>query len=426
VTARAVLARLALAVLLAAATLFLYLGVGRFALTGPELLPSPPGAAAPDGSEIQHGGWRIRGDVGVQGAGHVHLRNGEPSGQASLFRLLPVPAGASHLALSAEIHLRDVVGGRDLWHRARIILPSRPAGGDVTSWRYDLPHTLVRRQGSADWTRVEEVFEIPPGSEVLVSLQLLHATGSFQVRDLSLRAAVEKPWFPPLQIALVLLWLAAAAWILWPVLRPILAALGQGRPSRQHLRVVAALAVALALVGGALLPADAKQQLRDLVPDIRFGSATSDLSRGEPPAAAEYRVEDGQHPEPVTGPSQPVLAPSDSLTPDFLAPHRLRWLIVDKGGHVAGFALLAFLACWAAAGSGGLAAWDRVALISALVGLAALTEVWQVMAMDRGASRDDVAINLVGLALGAMLWAVPVLGLRFLSRRRGGSASPRV
>lgn len=383
---RAILARALPAAALAAATLVLYLGIGRFELTGPELLPPVPAE-----SDLSTG-WQSRGAVTPDGAGGVVLHNADPTGHAVLFHRLTVPAGTTHLALSARIRLEDVTGGRDLWHRARIILPSRPKGGDAASWRYDLPHTVVRRQGSVDWTPVEEVFRLPPGSEVLVSVQLLHATGSFQVRGLSLRAAVEKSWFPLTAHLLALLWLLAAFWTVWPVLGPMLGRLRRGRLEGRDLRIAAVLATAMAIATAALLSPEGKWQLRLLVPT--FGT----LAPQATPAGER----------PSTAPAVPAAAPA---APDFLAPQRLRWLAIDKGGHVAGFALLAFLACWASRGPARGRVPTLVAVAGGLVGLAALTEVWQVMAEDRGASRADVAINLFGLGLGTLLW----FGLRGLS-----------
>lgn len=384
---RAILARALLAAALAAATLLLYLGIGRFDLTGPELLPPLPAQPGPSTD------WQMRGEVVPDGAGGVMLHNADPAGHAVLFQRLAVPAGISHLSLSARIRLDGVHGGRDLWHRARIILPTRPAGGDAASWRYDLPHTVVRRQGSSGWTPVEEVFRLPADSEVLVSVQLLHATGSFQVRDLSLRAAVEKAWFPPAAHLLALFWLLAAFWTVWPILGPMLTRLRRGRVEGRDLRIVAVLATAVAIATAALLPSEAKQHLRFLVPT--FGTLTPQAA----PAADR----------PAMAQTAPSAAPSSA--PDFLAPQRLRWLAIDKGGHVAGFALLAFLACWASRGPARGRVPTLVAVAGGLIGLAALTEVWQVMAEDRGASRADVAINLLGLGLGALVW----FGLRGLT-----------
>src|SRR5690606_29390994 len=112
---------------------------------GPELLPDAPRLLADGPAGLPD--WAAIGPVERAAGDGLRLHNADPAGQTALFRPVAVPPEVSHLALMAEIRLRDVVGGIEPWHRARVILPVRDgaaaeAGDPARAWRYDLPHTV--------------------------------------------------------------------------------------------------------------------------------------------------------------------------------------------------------------------------------------------------------------------------------------------
>ena len=410
--ARPLLLRALAAILLAAVTLLLYLGIGRFVENGAELLP-PLDASGP-------GGWQRSGEVLADGPGGVALQNADPAGAATLSALLPVPAGARFLSLSAEIRMTGVAGGRQLWESGRLILVSRDGpGGD---WHYDWPHTVVRDTGTRPWQTVSRAFLVPEGGEVRVGAQLLRATGRLWVRNLSLRRAEERPWFPPARQLLIALWVLGMAWILWPLARPVGRILRGRRPTWRQADRLAVLALVLAIAAAVLVPPAGKQAFRDLA-DAGWslargwtGHAARPDGEGAAPAAcgpaADGAADGGAGMRPLRpgSPDTASGAPAPGGRQDFVAPQQFRWLVTDKLGHFAGFALLAFLSLATVPGNGDRRRW--LVPILALPGFAALTEVWQVMATTRGASLADIAIDCAGLLAGALAW----LGMRLLLR----------
>ncbi|MFC3230918.1 VanZ family protein [Marinibaculum pumilum] len=408
--ARGLLLRALAAVLLAAVTLLLYLGIGRFVESGAELLPPLDASGS--------GGWQRSGQVLANGPGGAALRNADPAGAATLSALLPVPPDARFLRLSAEIRMADVAGGRQLWESGRLILLSRDApGGD---WHYDWPHTVIRDTGTLPWQTVGRAFLVPAGGEVRVAAQLLRATGSLWVRNLSLRRADERHWFPPARQLLIALWVVGMAWILWPLARPVGQVLRGRRPTWRQAGRLAVLALVLAIAAAVLVPPAGKQAFRDLA-DAGWSLARDWTGHAAPPAgdgaapASCGPVEDGaadgvagRRPLQPGSPGTAGAAPAPDGRTDFVAPQQFRWLVADKLGHFAGFALLAFLSLATVPRDGDRRRW--LLPILALPGFAALTEVWQVMATTRGASLADVAIDCAGLLAGALAW----LGMRLL------------
>lgn len=405
------------ALLLAGITLLLYLGIGRFVPDGPDLLP--PIAAGDAGS-----GWTASGDVRLDGEDGVALSNGDPDSSAILAIRLPAPTGRRYLALAADLRLQDVVGGRQLWESGRLILVSRT--GAAGEWRYDLPHTVIRTTGSMAWRHVDRTFLVPDGSQIQVAVQLLRSTGRLWVRNLSLRPAAERAWFPLASTLLVLCWLLAAAWILWPLAAPIAATLRSRRLAAQPLRLLAVLLTLLAITAGVLVPPEGKQLVRGLAGSawsagrslVTSGSlATPAEQCALPPAGAVL-----PDLKPLDPQSLAAGPPSPAPDQDFVSPHQMRWLMVDKLGHMAGFALLAFLSLWAARPLGRR---GRLLLLAALPAFAGVTETWQVMATTRGASLADVAIDIAGLAIGALAWSIVGAALRLRCRWRGGGPRAR-
>jgi len=363
-----VLARFTVIAVLAAATLLLYLGIGRFIVEGPEQLPNGDFSAGLDG-------WTRSGDVSLVAPGVVRIVNDAAPRSAGIQRLLPGGAATIYLNLSGEMRLTGVVGGEIEYQRARLILFSREA--DATP-RFSLPHEAVRAEGTHDWKRYERTFRVPPTTVIVVSAQLVQATGTIEVRNLKVTPARIRPGFDMAQDLLIAAWVVAVCWTLWPLV---------WAARRQWSLLVVLLG--LAGIGAAtLVNQDTRIMLRlwvDKIVPALHAANPAPLPAPPPP---------GQQ----MGAVQSAGAAAAAL---FAEGPNMLWQRIDKSGHFTAYMMLAFVVLTLCRRR-----WPgQIPLVPllALFGLAALSEVWQFMSEDRGPSFSDVGTNSAGVATGLLL-----------------------
>ncbi len=363
--------RLLLAAGLTVATLLLYLGLGRYEVTGDERLAN---AALAVGFE----GWAVRGDVAAAAApSAATVRNPDRAGSAGLQQTLAGSGRDLYLSVSGEVRAEDVRRGTRGWQAARLILVARGADG---GWRFNLPHEVMRLSGSKDWTTYRRTLRLPAAEAYLFSAQLVQASGLIEVRNLSVREARVRPGFDSAAFVLAACWLAAGLWILAP-----LAARARGDGwSAAALLVVAAIAI------GTLASGEVRSVAREWL-------------------AAQLEIPTQIRAGPVApaGPAAPPAAARPAGTGTLLVTDgpNLFWQAIDKSGHFTAYAALGFVLLGAA-----LRRWPGrvpVGTLAALFAFAAATEVLQLMSQDRGASLFDVGINAAGAATGLLaLWLV--------------------
>lgn len=375
-----VLARFAVTALLTILTLALYIGIGRFIVEGPEQLPNGNFSAGLDG-------WTRLGEINLAAPGVVRIVNDQPAKSAGIQRLLPGSDATTYLNLSGEVRVDGVLGGPIEYQRARLILFSREP--DATP-RFSLPHEAVRTQGTHDWTRYERTFRVPPTTVIVVSAQMVQATGVMEVRNLRVTPARIRPGFDAAHYALMAAWVVAVAWILWPLFTAV----------RRDATLLVVFAVLAAIGGATLMNQDARIVLRRLV-----DTYVPALHAAEPPPIPVAR--------PAAGPApDAVHAAGAAVSALFAEGPNMLWQRVDKTGHFSAYVVLAFIVL--ALSRRRWPGMVPLVPIVAVFGLAALTEVWQFMSEDRGPSFSDVGTNSAGVATGLVLcWLVVRLwGLR--------------
>ena len=358
-----------MAALLAAVTLLLYVGIGRFIVEGPEQLPNGSFSAGLDG-------WTKLGEISLVAPGVVRIANDQPAKSAGIQRLLPGSDVTTYLNLSGEVRVDSVIGGPIEYQRARLILFSREPDGTP---RFSLPHEAVRTEGSHDWKRYERTFRVPPTTVIVVSAQMVQATGAMEVRGLRVTPARIRPGFDAAQYALMAIWAVAVTWMLWPLFIAV----------RRDATLLVVLAVLAAIGGATLINQDSRIVLRHWV-----DTYVPALHAAEPPPIPVAR--------PAAAPApDAVHAAGAAVSALFAEGPNMLWQRVDKTGHFSAYVVLAFivLALSRRRWPGTVPLVPIVALFS----LAALTEVWQFMSEDRGPSFSDVGTNSAGVATGLVL-----------------------
>jgi hypothetical protein len=267
---------------------------------------------------------------------------------------MAVPSGQRLLFLSCEARSADVVPGAKRWETARVVLVPLTSEGKA---RHDVPHMLASLNGTTPWTKFEHVFRVPEENvAVSVVVQLLNASGTLEVRSLSLRSAIENPANTKWRHVLMLTWLIAGLWIAWPLLRTAHRNIG-----RKEVLVIGSI-----LLVGILMPASVKEAMTPswLLPEREErGPFRADLQ-----TAAPFRYE---------------LLPTD--------------LNIYKLAHLSLFALIGYLL---------ISRRPYGIPITAQIGIIALfalaTESMQVLASGRDGSLSDVLIDMIGVSCGLL------------------------
>jgi len=350
--------RLAVAALLAVASLALYGWAPRYRLVGDELLRNANFSAG-------IGGWQSGGDVTIAG-GTATLRNSEASRIIDIDQRIADPA-PGYYSFSAEVRPEGVVRGPHHENAARLVFAAIDAAGNA---HWENPHTVVALVGTGGWRRYARVFPVPPKSSALWAIvQLYAATGTFAVRDLSVRRAEPLLAFTLASRALLGLWVGAGSWIVWPLLRAV----------RRDPRSALVAAVVLGIGVATQMPNPAKTALLLWVYDS--GQRVEALLHAPPAVVASAGGE--------AGPAAVKAAEA-----------RFSWRGLDKLGHFLMHVLLGLVSFWA------FRRQSRVLVLLCLVCFAGVTEIWQNFAIDRDPLLSDAAINIGGVLTGAALMLI--------------------
>jgi len=338
-------------VLLSLGTAVFSVGYSQYEIIGKNLLQNP----------LFHDNflaWQVlkQGSISVHD-GVATLSNTGKNNHASVSaaQTVVVPSGQRLLFLSCEARALDVVPGGKPWETARVVIFPLTADNQP---RYDVPHTLALLHGTTSWERFEHIFRVPEeNTSVSVVVQLLNASGTLEVRSVSLRSAIENPFYQKWRHALMLAWFIVGLWIVWPLLRT--ARRGMGR--------IGMLVTSSIILVGVLMPASVKYGITPswLLPTSEApGPFRADLLQDSVPFSFE-------------------LLPTE--------------LNIYKLAHFLLFALMGYLLI--SRRSYGTPIWVQVGII----GLFALaTESMQVLTSGRDGRLSDVLIDLSGVCCGML------------------------
>lgn len=342
-------------VILALGTILFSVTCNRYEAVGENLLQNP---------QFQNNfkGWLARLQDPVSASdGVLRLSNAVDNNNHSVAvaQTIILPPRQHLLFMSCEARGFNVAPGSKPWERARVIIVPLTTEGKP---RYDVPHTLTSLEGTTPWTKAEQIFRIPEeNAKVSIIVQLLNASGTLEVRSLSVRSAFENRSYLKWQHILMFVWFVMGSWAVWPLFRAAHRAAGRTE-------VLIAGCIILAAV---LIPASIKYAI-----------------------TPSWLLPEGETPAPFRADLLPLTAP---FRFELLPAH----LDIYKFAHFLLFADIGYLLI-ARRAYRIIPIWMQ----SGMVTLFALTtESMQVLASGRGGSLGDVVIDMLGAGCGMFLAA---------------------
>jgi hypothetical protein len=402
--------RAAVAVVLCVLTAALQFSDIRYQTSRSSLVP---GMFAPGWGVSRLGVGLMREDLSIA----LITRN---AGQAAPFMVRDVPnfRGADAVRIGIEARTSGVVPGSEFWQAARVLLWSYDGAGKRL--RY-LPYEVLRLDGTSDWQAGHLIVPVVDAVNAMrIVIVQAGETGTMIVRGITVDAVTERRFYGIARYVLIGLWVLAALWAAYPVVR---------RWSRAR---VAAAVLLVATLAGALAPQpfmsnalqDAGESLSGVVDPARHAllrlakgsvaavapqSIAVVLVEAQPPSAPA--AQPGQPPStPAAGPAPPPGQPGPSAatpsvaTTTLLADFSPRFDSAEA--HLIAFALLAVALPFAFPG---VRLWQ---LFAGLLLLGLAIEMVQSFYVSRAAEWDDIAQDLIGAAIGLGLAA----GFLFLRR----------
>jgi len=349
--------------LLMAGTILFFQLFERYEISSPELLVDPQFSEG-----LSH--WELSGRGAATTLGDTVLLRVDKAGAGVAVRqYLPHPKHYPLLHLAAELKSENIRPGVRFWQKGSLALVSL----DENQRMLPVPHLVARLSGTRSWRTYQAVFRIPAEAQaVRVGVQLIGATGTLAVQQLSLHAVRERAAFVYYQVLGLALWAVMLLWLGLPWFSRL-------RWDGPHLAIGL---MVLAIAVGALLPANLKILL-ELITVTVFGRLVPGLDHTAEP-----------------------VADLDS------AP-------VGGFGHVLFFVLLAVAVRWA------YPRQRRRVLLFILLLFAAVTEVLQFFAVGRTPSVNDFAIDSLGALGGLGLFELGRIIRRKFARREPDQESGR-
>ncbi len=352
--------KVAAVLVLSAATVLLYAADIRFGLVA---------GARPVAADFTRGlgDWDASpSGVSLRPGGILELRAGASDAVTFARRRIADFGRFSFLFVEAEVRAASFGGGPRRTGPARLAVESFDAQGLPLLYRFE---ELAVLSLDTPWQRVQAVVTVGRETAFMrVAARLSLGTGTFRIRNLTIRGAEETSLFLGLRAALIALWVALALWLIRPfVLRAL----------RGEKLVAMMLLVTCGIYLGALMP---KQALLTIVAGI-IDPLSGIVALEAPPDARPM----------AAVPSEP--APRAEAGASIVTlPY---WFDIGKLGHIVLFAALAFCAAAAYLGR------PRVLAVAGAGALVALTsELLQVFGDARFPSASDLLWNGIGIGAG--------------------------
>ena len=296
--------------------------------------------------------------------GTLTLSAGTRGTRPQVWQNFPPPEAGTHYRFSAELATQDLLPGAQDWEKARFML-FRPQGEKINAGPIQIGSLALDR----DWQTVARVVSFGEAvGRLRVTLEIVHASGTFQARNLSIREAFTNPVYPPIYYSLLTLWILYASGLALCAYR--------FRHAIAFPRLLWPLAFLVGL--GLVMPGSAKlaliSALNAVVP-FTFDAITQAM--GRPITQIHYLTE---------------------------------WLSAERVGHFVLFGLLAVLLRLSLPSAG------RQQFLLLLLLICLGTEVLQFFAPGRSPTLADAAVDLAGMML-----ALALMKAFYRSRARASS-----
>lgn len=155
--------------------------------------------------------WKRRGEnftVSEKEPGLISFANDKRDQYAHVARRFNDIGQYGFFRLSADIKTIDVKQGAKSWNCARVTLAPVDANGKKL---WGLPHKLFADTGTHEWSGYSKVFAtFDQVKDLILTIQLSHAPGEFQVKNIRLETVKEKLGFMIVKYLLLTLWVVTA------------------------------------------------------------------------------------------------------------------------------------------------------------------------------------------------------------------------
>jgi hypothetical protein len=199
-----------------------------------------------DNADFSRGleGWRVEGERGTFEVVDGTLKIDHRTTRTTTMVTQCLPAGAlpDTLQLTTSASSRGVVRGSEPWYDAHIDLVGFNTRGEPN---YHVKVRLLDLVGDRDWRRTSDIFRKPDSAtQVCVRISLFVATGAFDVSHLSLYGLVDNPFYLIGTRMLLLGWIVLGLWMAEALFRNY-----RVKPQGRYLLLFLPL-----LLGGILMP----------------------------------------------------------------------------------------------------------------------------------------------------------------------------
>jgi VanZ family protein len=312
----------------------------RYQTVGSELLTDPQFTQG-----FNHWDKSGRG-IAKLAANTLLLQVDKPGAGVAVRQSLPDPGQYRLLRLSGKLKSQNIHPGSRFWQKGRLVLVSF----DKNQHMMPVPHVVADLQGTLPWRLYQANFRIPQQvHEVQIGVQLIGATGTLIVKNLSLQEIKEKNHFSLYRNLGIAVWVFGLIWLSLPWV-------SQLRFNLPHLLLYTAVG---GIFIGALMPVKFKIDV-DYEVSTALATLTRQVDHGA--GAAQTRRDDAT--------------------------------FVSKWGHVLFFALLAFALWWA------YPQVNRLSLLFGLLIFASVSEILQLFIDGRLPQVSDFFIDSLGLLGG--------------------------
>jgi len=343
--------RITLFILIIAVSIFVEFFYQPYELTGSSLITNP-------NFSKDYSSWKLTGDISLIDKGYVSLKNESGEKAVALTQEISLPPNINDLVLTAQARSKSIIVGNKPWNSGRVVMASYLRGS--TKPDYHFPHELFRLAGTTDWQEYSELFHVYTGVDRMkLQIQLLRVTGSLEVKNLKLYAAVYKNSWAVIKVTMITSSLIFLIWVFSPYYL-----------TRRGRFEYAALGSLVLIVIFTAMPTALKNNIYGLLKD-GVALMNDALASSQSASSAKAAV---------------------ILTGEFTYFFAIM--------HYLFFGLASYLLLLSTPH------WPVINKLYDLFALAVITECIQVFVRDRGPSLVDVGVDMAGVMTGLALWYV--------------------